>query len=202
MKCSSMAILRSGAGGSVGRPTTGSCLMATKAMSEPVTRLASRRRARLAMPSRPPSLVPDACESAESARVAVQWDDAQEVAARHPKDRALEPAAELDGPQGNEPGGLVRHVVSLDVDVVTGLVVHRLNRGDQPGKRAGQRGELLLAGHRARRHAKRRRPERGGVGRMVAGNVDKQGGKPTAVHRCTLATTSRLTRQPGSLEPA
>src|SRR5580692_2874114 len=33
MKCSSMAILRGGAGGSVGRPTTGRCLMAMAVVS-------------------------------------------------------------------------------------------------------------------------------------------------------------------------
>ena len=123
------------------------------------------------------SPVPNACEPTESVRVAVQRDDAQEVAARSPEDPAVEPPAELDGPQGDEPGGLGHDVVSLDVDVIAGPVVHRLDRGHQPGKRSGQRGELLLAGHRVRLHAKRRRPERGGVGRLVAGNVDKQGGK-------------------------
>ena len=137
------------------------------------------------------ALVPDACEPAESARVAVQRDDAQEVAARCPEDPAVEPPAELDGPERDEPGGLGRNVVSLDVDVVAVLVVHRLDRGDQPGKRSGQRGELLLAGHRVRRHAKRRRPERGSGGRLVAGNVDKQGRKPTAMDGTGV-------RQPGT----
>src|SRR5690348_5569990 len=102
------------------------------------------------------SLVPDACEPAEGVRVAVQRNDAEEVAARRPEDTAVKPPAELDRPQGEEPGGLGRYVVGLDVDVVAGLVVHRLYRGDQPGKRAGQRGELRLAGHRVRRHAERR----------------------------------------------
>src|SRR5690349_16709151 len=141
------------------------------------------------------SLVPDACELVEGVRVAMQRNNAKEVAARRPEDTAVKPPAELDRPQGDEPGGLGRHVVGLDVDVVAGLVVHRLYRGDQPGKRAGQRGELRLAGHRVRRHAERRRPERGGVGRPVARNVDKKGGKPTAMHRRTLATTSRPIRQ-------
>ena len=135
----------------------------------------SRTTVRAAMLADRTSLVPNACEPTESVRIAVQRDDAQEVAARSPKDPAVEPPAELDGPQGDEPGGLGHNVVSLDVDVVAGPVVHRLDRGDQPGKRAGQRGELLLAGHRVRLHAKRRRPERGGFGRLVAGNVDKQG---------------------------
>ena len=121
----------------------------------------------------------------------MQRDDAQEVAARCPEDPAVEPPAELDGPERDEPGGLGRNVVSLDVDVVAVLVVHRLDRGDQPGKRSGQRGELLLAGHRVRRHAKRRRPERGSGGRLVAGNVDKQGRKPTAMDGTGV-------RQPGT----
>jgi hypothetical protein len=43
-------------------------------------------------------LVPNGCEPTESVRVAVQRDDAQEVAARSPEDPALEPPAELDGP--------------------------------------------------------------------------------------------------------
>jgi hypothetical protein len=61
-------------------------------------------------------LVPNGCEPTESVRVAVQRDDAQEVAARSPEDPAVEPPAELDGPEGDEPGGLghdvVREVVS------------------------------------------------------------------------------------------
>jgi hypothetical protein len=52
------------------------------------------------------SLVPNACEPTESVRVAVQRDDAQEVAARSPEDPAVEPPAELDRPilgSGNYP---------------------------------------------------------------------------------------------------
>jgi short-chain Z-isoprenyl diphosphate synthase len=33
-------------------------------------------------------------------------------------------------PQGDEPGGLGRYVADLDVDVVAGLAVHRLDRRD------------------------------------------------------------------------
>jgi hypothetical protein len=67
----------------------------------------------------------------------VQRNDAKQVAARRPEDTAVKPPAELDRPHGDEPGGLGRHVVGLDVDVVAGLVVHRLYRGDQPGNAPG-----------------------------------------------------------------
>ena len=44
------------------------------------------------------SLVPDACEPAEGVRVAVQRDDAKEMAARRPQDTAVKPPAELGRP--------------------------------------------------------------------------------------------------------
>jgi hypothetical protein len=43
-------------------------------------------------------LVPDACEPVEGVRVAVQRNDAKEVAARRLEDMAVKPPAELDRP--------------------------------------------------------------------------------------------------------
>jgi hypothetical protein len=42
------------------------------------------------------------------------------VAARRLEDPAVEPSADLDGPEDGEPGGLGRHVVGLDVEMVAG----------------------------------------------------------------------------------
>jgi len=61
----------------------------------------------------------------------VQGDDAQQVTARHPEGVAVQPARHLHGTERLEPCALGREVVGLEVDVIAGLVVDRLDGGDQ-----------------------------------------------------------------------